>query len=355
MKRTVLTLLIAFALGSWSLAQTEQTQTSDTNKSSSANGIESGPTVDASDHSATIRWQTQDRAATVVKYGTDKNNLDKQARHSGGARDHNVTLAELKPGTKYFYQIQKNSGEVRAEGEFTTKGSGESAGGSGNQGGNKGGSGEDNVVITEGPTVQPGADGNAKIVWKTDDVAATDVKYGTDPNNLQQRAYKPGGSRNHEADLKNLQAGQTYHYQVLRRDGSVRTTGQFQYQPQAASTTPAAPGQTASGQQGSVQITGGPWLDTVADNQAIVTWITNTPASSVVRYGTDRSNLDKSANSPWGGNHAVTLSGLKPNTTYYFQVETGSGAGQLATKSNVGGFQTLAPGAQAKKGVPIAP
>jgi phosphodiesterase/alkaline phosphatase D-like protein len=352
MKKTVVTLLMLFALGSWSVAQTE-TQKNDTNKSSSANGIESGPTVDASDHSATIRWKTDDKAATIVKYGTDKNNLSKQARHSGGSRDHNVTLAELQPGTKYFYQIQKTSGEVRAEGEFTTKGAGESASG-GSNGGSQGGSkSEDRVVITEGPTVQPGPDGTAKIVWKTDDIAATDVKYGTDANNPKERAFKPGGSRDHQADLKGLQAGQTYHYQVLRRDGSVRTTGQFQYQPQSAATLPATPGQTGAGQASSVQISAGPWLDTVADKNAIITWKTNVPSNSVVKYGTDRNALNQTATGDWGTDHVVSIQGLNPNATYYFQTYSTQAAGQTAAVSNVGAFQTVAPGTQAKKNPPI--
>jgi phosphodiesterase/alkaline phosphatase D-like protein len=357
MRKILATLLMTFALITWSAAQTEQTQSTDANKSSSATGIEKGPTVDASDHSATIRWETDDRAATVVKYGTDKNNLNKEARHSGGSRDHNVTLAELQPGTKYFYQIQKANGEVRASGEFTTKGAGESASSgssqSGSSSGSQGSSKEERVVITEGPTVQPGADGTAKIVWKTDDIAATDVKYGTDQNNLQQRAFKPGGSRNHEADLKNLQAGQTYYFQVLRRDGGVRTTGQFQYQPQAAATTPVV-GQQPSGQASAVQISAGPWLDTVADNRAVITWKTSFPSSSVVRHGTDRNALNQMVTGNWGSDHAVTIEGLNPNATYFFQVESTQAPGQTAAKSEIGAFQTVAPGAQAKKNPPIS-
>ena len=359
MKKTLVTLLMAFALGSWSAAQTQQTPSSDTNKSSSATGLVSGPTVDASDHSATIRWKTEDRAATVVKYGTDKNNLSKEVRHSGGSRDHNVTLAELQPGTKYFFEIQKSDGSKRAEGEFTTKGTSESAStgssqGAGAQASSSQSGEKDNVVITQGPLVQPGADGTAKIVWKTDDIAATDVKYGTDRNNPQQRAFKPGGSRDHEADLKNLQAGQTYFFQILKRDGSVRTTGQFQYQPQTAAAAAAtAPGPAGQPQAASVQIIQGPTLDTVSSNAAVVKWKTSAPASSVVHYGTDRNTLNQTAFGVWGTDHAVNIQGLNPNATYFFQVESSSGLGQTAAYTAVGGFQTVAPGAQAKKNPPI--
>jgi hypothetical protein len=356
MKKLLAIIVTAFALTTWSMAQSAQTQSTDSDKSQA---FVSGPTVDAKERSATIRWETDDKAATIVKYGTDKNNLDKEARHSGGARHHNVTLAQLQPGTKYYYEIRKMDGSVRGSGEFTTQGTGSASSdqGSSNQSGSgssqSGSSNEDRVVITEGPAVQPGPDGTAKIVWKTDDVAATDVKYGTDANNPQQRAFTPGGSRDHQAELKNLQAGQTYYFQILRRDGSVRTTGQFQYQPQAASATTPAVGQQAGQEQSAVQISAGPWLDTVAHNSAIITWKTATPASSVVRYGTDRNTLNQTAFGNWGADHAVAIQGLNPNQTYYFQIESTQAAGQPPAKSEVGAFQTVAPGAQAKKNPPI--
>ena len=350
MRKTILSLLIALALCSWSLAQTSQG--SNANQASAQSGIVSGPTVDASDRSATIHWKTKDPAGSIVWFGTEKNNLKREARAggAGGSLEHSVTLSDLQPGTKYFYRILKGTGETRAEGEFTTKGAGESAGGGSQPSGGTPSGEKDNVVITQGPLVQPGPDGTAKILWKTDDVAATDVKYGTDQNNLQQRAYKPGGSRDHEADLKNLQAGQTYFFQILRRDGSARTTGQFQYQPQAAA---AMPGPSGQAQAGAVQITQAPALDTVGSNSTIITWKTNAPASSIVRYGTDRNALNQTAFGPWGTDHRVTIQGLQPNATYYFQVESTPGLGQTAAKGDVGGFQTTAPGAQAKKNPPI--
>ena len=355
MKKTVVTLLMLFALGSWSIAQTD-TKKNASNKSSSASGIVSGPTVETTDHSATIHWKTEDKAGTIVWYGTDKNNLKREAREggAGGSLEHNVTLSDLKPGTQYFYRILKGTGETRAEGDFTTKGSGSSASNGGSQGSQGGSGNEDRVVITEGPTVQQAADGTAKIVWKTDDIAATDVKYGTDANNPSQRAYKPGGSRDHEADLKNLQAGQTYHYQILRRDGSVRTTGEFQYSGQSAATTPTTTGQTAAAQPaGPLQFAIGPQLDTVADTNATITWKTNVPSSSVVHYGTDRNALSQTASGNWAADHTVGIQGLSPNATYYFQVESAQGAGQTPVKSGVGAFQTVATGAQAKKNPPI--
>lgn len=89
---------------------------------------------------------------------------------------------------------------------------------------------ERNVQIVQGPTMKALGGNNMELQWTTNNVAANDVKYGTDPNNLTQRAYESGGGRNHSVTLKNLTPGQTYYYQILTRDGDVRYTGQFQSQ-----------------------------------------------------------------------------------------------------------------------------
>ncbi|MFQ5518266.1 MAG: fibronectin type III domain-containing protein [Acidimicrobiia bacterium] len=57
-------------------------------------------------------------------------------------------------------------------------------------------------------------------------------------------------------------------------------------------------------------------------------WITNQPASSGVRYGTDPANLNQSAHDDRGAatsddTHYVTLQSLTPDTTYYFDVVSG--------------------------------
>jgi phosphodiesterase/alkaline phosphatase D-like protein len=55
----------------------------------------------------------------------------------------------------------------------------------------------------------------------------------------------------------------------------------------------------------------------------------------VVKYGTSPNALNHTAEKPWGGskesngdyNHTVWVKNLKPNTTYYYMVETGQGKG----------------------------
>jgi phosphodiesterase/alkaline phosphatase D-like protein len=371
MRKTLLILLALVALASWTVAQTTPTQ----NNTGDNVRVTAEPTVTTTDNSATIRWKTDDLAATNVKFGTDPNNLSQTQKHSGGSRDHNVTLSALQPGTTYYYAIMTNEGETRKTGQFTTKGtssaststtSNTSTTSQTSTASNTATSGNDAIQITMGPEIRNFNGTQGTLYWETDKVAANDVRYGTDPNNMNLRAYEAGGSRQHSVELSNLQTGQTYYFEIMRRNGSIRQTGQFtlpataqaqtsgtfaaipvvmQGGTTATSTTQQAMGQTG----GNVQITGGPTVQSVSDTQAIVTWTTNVASSSTVRYGQSWLALNQTAQSPWGTTHTVTISGLKPNTRYFFRAESAQAenTGQQARSSFVS-FTTGAPGQAAQ-------
>jgi hypothetical protein len=233
------------------------------------------------------------------------------------------------------------------------------------------------VTISNGPNVTP-QDTSATIVWTTNKNAATFVRYGTDANNLEQKYWQAGGSKNHVVNLSNLQPGTLYYFAIMTDDDKVRGGGQFQTtgqnagqpgqpasgQPEQGNSTqpPAAanPQAPASGQQTSsgaqaLAIVKGPDIEFVTPNAVVIDWSTDARSSSVVHYGTDKNNLDQTSEAPWGSSfHRVTIQNLQPNTTYYFVAESsqaqGTGSGN---KSTVAGFQTPAPGSQAQYNPPV--
>src|SRR5438445_10086716 len=114
MKKLILTAAALLALAPWTLAQSNNTHAGRQNNTGDAVRITSGPNVvSTTNNSATIRWQTDDLASTNVKYGTDPNNMSQVQKHSGGARDHNVVLSGLQPGTTYYFAVMTNDGDVR--------------------------------------------------------------------------------------------------------------------------------------------------------------------------------------------------------------------------------------------------
>lgn len=83
----------------------------------------------------------------------------------------------------------------------------------------------------------------------------------------------------------------------------------------AALLTPEAPAQSLSR---------GPYLQNGSTTAVTVRWRTSASATGVVRYGTNPSNLDQSATGSSTQNHEIRLTGLRPDTTYYYSVGHGT-------------------------------
>lgn len=69
----------------------------------------------------------------------------------------------------------------------------------------------------------------------------------------------------------------------------------------------------------------GPYLQLATPTGMVVRWRTDQSVDSVVRYGTTPGNLSLSAVGTIGTDHEVGLSGLQPDTRYYYSVGTSSG------------------------------
>ena len=82
---------------------------------------------------------------------------------------------------------------------------------------------------------------------------------------------------------------------------------------------------TQSGTLDAQTITRGPYLQVGTPSSIIVRWQTDVSTSGRVWYGTDPANLGAFINSGVTGNdHAVTISGLTPDTRYFYAIGTTS-------------------------------
>ena len=67
-------------------------------------------------------------------------------------------------------------------------------------------------------------------------------------------------------------------------------------------------------------------------NSAAITWTTDEPSNSRVDYGTSATSLTQSStNAASVTSHTVSLTGLQPNTTYFYRVTSTDAAGNSAT------------------------
>jgi subtilisin family serine protease len=73
-----------------------------------------------------------------------------------------------------------------------------------------------------------------------------------------------------------------------------------------------------------------------------ITWQTSEPATSIVRYGTNSSNLNLGVtNTDLVTSHAVKLSRLVPGEPYYYLIVSADAAGNAAMDNNAGAFFTF--------------
>lgn len=111
------------------------------------------------------------------------------------------------------------------------------------------------VQITQGPTISNITGNAATINWTTNSAGANHVRYRVaGSNSAWKSAYAAGGGTNHSLQLTGLEPGKTYEWQILTRDGDLRTAGQFQSAATATGTAPdvnanagAAPASPAQG------------------------------------------------------------------------------------------------------------
>jgi phosphodiesterase/alkaline phosphatase D-like protein len=219
--------------------------------------------------------------------------------------------------------------------------------------------------IVDGPRVEGTGDTWAVIAWTTNTGGSSVVNYGIDRNSLSQTAQAPyansdklkTGHEVHRVHLKNLKPGTTYYFSVSSAHGEGTGT-QAKSGVQEFTTKSAGQGGSAKGgdadsnKHEALKIVNGPRVEGTGATWAMIAWTTNTGGSSVIKYGTDRNSLGQTAQAPYADSdklktghevHRVKVQGLKPNTKYYYQIDSGHGEGTgTEAKSSVEEFTTKA-------------
>ncbi|HEX7287548.1 MAG TPA: hypothetical protein VF532_15275 [Candidatus Angelobacter sp.] len=85
---------------------------------------------------------------------------------------------------------------------------------------------EKRIHITQGPDIVHNTGHTAVITWTTSATATNHVKYRVEGGPWRS-AYQPGGSTRHSLELTGLEPGRPVEWQIMTRDGDIRTSGHF--------------------------------------------------------------------------------------------------------------------------------
>ncbi len=253
----------------------------------------SGLTVVPGARSVVVTWLTDEPADTLVSYGETTSYGSSSVLDTRLITYHHVTIRGLEPSTGYHLRAQSLDGA-----------------------GNTGVS--DDVAFTTTPldttppeiseeTAYPETN-SVLITWHTNENSTSQVEYGPTSSYGNITTEDLELVMDHSVLIPNLLPETDYHYRVISTDDSGNTsvssdhtftTKALDIAPPKTYTVKADPG----------------------SRTCVITWVTDEPATSQVRYGT--------SNPPTGEtveditlvtDHSVTLTNLLPDTKYYYAV-----------------------------------
>jgi hypothetical protein len=175
----------------------------------------------------------------------------------------------------------------------------------------------------------PSSDGTALITWTTDEPASSHIEYGVTQDALIQNVSSETLKTSHSLLLTGLIADTTYYYRVTSADAANNSatwpltanspaffaTPAVDVTPPVISSVNAIPGTIMS---------------------ATISWHTDEQSNSRVDYGLASDALLMSVSSTGlVTEHTLTLTGLAPNTTYYYRVTSADVLNNSATSPDI--------------------
>ena len=192
--------------------------------------------------------------------------------------------------------------------------------------------------ITGGARVSDLSEEGATVSWRTGSPTTTSVRVGSGPETLALTHTAADRTRTHRVTLGDLKPGQRYRFRVVSEDASGtvhvwparnRPSASFRTRP-ADRTAPTLRGLRAT---------------SLPDGTAAVTWRTDERSTSRVRFGSDRSRLDRvGRDDTLTRRHRVVLTGLDAGRSYWLNASSTDRAGNSAEASRVVRLRTVGAG-----------
>ncbi len=278
---------------------------------------------------ATIVWATDELAVSTLEFGTTTSYGIPVTLLATALLVHTAIILNLSPATTYHYCIHATDlfGNISnsCNHSFTTASS--------------------NTVIDANPptisdvSITSLTSSTATVNWTTEEVANGEVEYGTTPSYGSTTPLDSALALSHATTLSGLAPNTLYHYRITSSD----EVGNLAISPDNTFTTEISGGAgVGSGSVGVSAVISSIETAEVNFNSATIAWQTDLPSDSQVEYG-DSSLFGQSTtlNSTLSTSHSVTITGLSPNTNYYFRVKSKPVGVSVATVSSNHDFNTL--------------
>ncbi len=273
--------------------------------------IENVQVTDIGCTSATITWDTNVGADSLVEYDTVPGPPYAQSEFdSTYVIEHVVQLMGLTNGTLYYFR--PTSSDMLGNDAVGPNMSFETAD-----------DGPLDITDVAAIDITPNS---ATIIWNTNKYADSRVDYGEN-GNYTNTVTDTETVLGHTMELTNLEACTEYLYRVVSSDlcGNTKADARHTFET-AADEAPVI---------FNVQV------GLVTETTARVSWETTMPANSIVQYGTTPSLGSQAASSGMSTDHFVVLDNLTSGTTYYFQATSNDTCRQQSL-SEVLDFTTVA-------------
>lgn len=154
-------------------------------------------------------------------------------------------------------------------------------------------------------TADPAA-ASVTLLWTTNEPATSQVRYGTTTSYGSTTELDSTLSTSHSVSVTGLAANTTFHAQALSTDAAGNATSSADL----SFTTTSLPHTLIT----NVKVT------VLSPTSVTVTWTTNEPATSKVRYGATTDYGLEASDATLVTSHSITLTDLTPGTQYHYEV-----------------------------------
>jgi phosphodiesterase/alkaline phosphatase D-like protein len=195
--------------------------------------------------------------------------------------------------------------------------------------------GAQQVTMKNGPRVEFTDPDEVVIGWATNvDARPSDtvLRYGTNPRDPDQTAQTEDTKDKfwHRVHIHRLAPNTRYYVQILARqpNGSMSPIGNSQFETKAGT---SAKGEREDNDEGPLRLSKAPRVEFLGWDSAVIAWGTSDDVKTGetrLKWGTNSNALDQTAQTENAGKdfwHRAHLRGLRPDTTYYYQIVSPKG------------------------------